>query len=227
MNTNKPDSAAAPSPPDSSPENGAQNQTQKESESLLSSDKLAALMSPRKLTPEERAREMVDDLDFECRIGEERWEIEDQVHRVGSKIGALFAVHLEKNPPSFLPKGVLSVRLATKRGRKKVDQTEQRREFFGMHVEMLFNFIYLFREDRQRSITRYSERLLEQLLIESSHELGHLELLKEPLFYAIFEEAFRFLETLGIPVRATLRAQQLRRIHKRMLLSDLQQFAMN
>jgi hypothetical protein len=175
----------------------------------------------------ERARKLVEELDFACRIGEENWEIGGQVQRVGREIGAMFAEHLEKNPPSFLPQGIQAVAVPKKRGKKRRDEAAEHREFFGLHVEMLFNFIYLFQNNRQRSITRYSERLLEQLLIESCHELGCLELLKESLFYSIFEEAFTFLELLGIPVRAKIRIQQLRKIHNRMQHSQLEQFALN
>lgn len=175
----------------------------------------------------EKVRTLVDDLDFECRIGEEPYEMEHNVHRVGKEIGELFALHMEKNPPSFMPSTSARTSRDDKLQDSCINDPKARHSVYVMHMEILFNFIYLFSSQRSRSITRYSEKLLEQMLIESSQELGVTSLLQIPVFYGIFEEAFTFLEGLGIEVRAPVRIRQLRAIQRRMMASDAGQFACN
>jgi hypothetical protein len=174
-----------------------------------------------------KARKLVDDLDFECRIGEEPYEMEDTVQRVGREIGELFANHMERNLPSFMPTPTVTTSRDGKAGGRHWNDAEAQHSLFVMHMEILFNFIYLISSQRSRSITRYSERLLEQMLIESSQELGGPELLQFPVFYGIFGEAFTFLEGLGIEVRAPVRIRQLRAIQRRMMAYDPGQFARN
>jgi hypothetical protein len=172
--------------------------------------------------PATRAKREVDNLDFECRIGEEPWEMETSVHILGREIGELFAAHMKMNPPPFMPPA------ATPNPEDEdslIKDPEMHHSVYIMHMEILFNFIYLVCDGRNRSITRYSERLLEQMLVESSQELNNTELLQFPIFYALFEEAFKFLEQLGIKVNAPLPIKQLRAIQRRMSACDTNQFA--
>ena len=174
--------------------------------------------------PTARARKEVNDLDFECRIGEEPWEMETSVHILGREVGKLFADHMQKNPPAFMPPATTP---KSEDNNSLINDPEMHHSVYSMHIEILFNFIYLICDGRNRSITRYSERLLEQMLIESSQELNNTELLQFPVFYGLFEEAFKFLEQLGIKVNAPLRIKQLRAIQRRMSVCDTNQFACN
>jgi hypothetical protein len=168
---------------------------------------------------------MVKELDFNCRMGEDPYEIEIDVHSAAKHIGELFARHMESNPPHYMPPITSDSPSGRRDHDSSINDAEAQRSVYRMHIEILLNFAYLFSSKRTRSITRYSERLLEHMLIESSQEMGFSEILQLPHFYANFEEAFKFLEMLGLNVHASLRIKQLRSIQRRMLDCDTKQFA--
>jgi hypothetical protein len=173
------------------------------------------------------AQLLVSELDYNCRMGEEPYEIELDVKSAAQQIGQQFALYMESNPPSFMPPAIPNYMPCKEELDGGTLDPEAQRSVYAMHIEILFNFIYLFSGKRTRSITRYSERLLEQMLIESSQEMGFSEVLHIPCFYGNFAAAFTFLELLGLEVHASLRIKQLRAIESRMRECDTKQFAFN